>query len=363
PNSWTKHREVYPASAAESNYVDATFDQTNRAHVVWVEGSGLAYANSSNLGSGFGNYKFFTKLSTNSVAYNPKVVTYGNNVHIIWSEGGDFSGTPEEVGPNIYHVQYYKNNLNVWGWSDITAVTYNTVQSEKPAFAVDPAGNLHVVYQQQVDASHYNILYAKGTFNGSTITWEPESNHAVITSNIPAGAYTMVEPSILYSNGRLEVSATQVFDAPNPKEAASYIYYITCDTSCNESNNWDATRISEANGGLTSALYVDITPSNIVSSIVRLGSCTSIVFDGKVTSTQDDKEQIFDSSSCNGWGDGRTELTENDESRTIQPVATTQYGWWMYVVYEEFVNLDSSEKIYFMRNIPSVYLPMISKPK
>lgn len=353
--SWQTNRPIHTATAKKSEQTHVAFDQNNKAHVVWVEDSRLAYANSSNLSSGFGTPKYFSASPAVPGANNPFVITYGNTtVHIIWAEGD--TGNP---GPNIKHVQSTNGGSS---WGSTTFITDNNVQSEKPSAAVDADGNLYIVYQQQARFSGGNILndifYVKGTRNGSSFTWSTPTN---INSKIPAGAFTMVEPSIIYNNGRLEVSATQQFpNSVNAKEAPYFIQYITCTTSCGNSNNWNPEVISEPDGS-GEALFVDITPSNIVSSIVKLGTCTTIVFDGKVSFTQDDSEQIFNSSSCNSWGNGRQDLTFNDESRSIQPVAATQNNWWMYVAYEEFVNEGNAEKIYFIGNIPAVYLPVITK--
>ena len=353
--SWTRNQAVHPSTAKKSEQTHVTFDQNGKAHVVWVEDTRLAYANSANLSSGFENFKYFSTSPAIPGALNPYVITYGNNVHIIWSEGD--TGNP---GPNIKHVQSTNGGTS---WGAVTFVVNNGVKTEKPSVAVDDEGNLYLVYQQQtISPTHNNILYLKGTFNNSTLSWS--STPTDITSKIvgnPEGAFTMVEPSIMYNNGRLEVSVTQKYDAATSREARQFIYHITCANSCEDKANWQPKLIQD---GATSALYIDISPNNLAASIVRLGSCTTIIFDGKPSSGQVDKERIFSSGSCSNWGNNRQDLTPTiGESRAIQPTAVIQNSWWMYVVYEQFENEDQAEKIYFMRNIPGVYLPVVLKAK
>lgn len=361
--SWTKNSPLYPQpdSTEESSQTNVIFDQNNKAHVVWIEGLGIAYANSTsgNLGNPFTNVWIAPNPpASDPGASNPRVVTYGNHVHIIWAEGDTSSGTPQKINPNIYHI-HSSNGGATWG--AVNAITFNTVKSESPAVAVDDAGNLHVVYQQQtIMPTHNNIKYAKGTFNGSAITWSTEANQVDITSKIPVGAFSMVEPSIIYSNGRLDVSVTQKYDSPNPNddsESQQYVYHIYCKSACTNANNWYPQRASNT------PLYISITPQNLASSIIRVNGCTNIIYDGKVSpGEQNDSEQVFENSSCSGWGIPN-ELTDNDESRSIQPAAASQNNWWIYVVYEEFTEQGDAEKIYFIRNIPGVYLPVIIRAR
>lgn len=345
-NSWTKHKAVY-SSAASSAQPDVAMDNSNNAHVVWVENGGLAYKKINNLSAGTGPIiKFFADsiIDAGSGVLNPHIVIYNQFVHII---GITDSGS---LFTDAFHVYSTDGGAN---WSSANYITNHPLTVERPAVTVDSNGSLHVVYNQQVLPNLLrSVNYAKGTLNGSVITWNP-ANHIDITGKIPAGNYEILEPSIIYANGRLEVSATQKNDPASGLNSPQYVYYFQCAGTCTNANNWNPLRIS----GTT--LYINESPHEVISSIVRLGSCINVVFDGKRTSLSGSSEQVYTSSNCNGWGNGRQELTPDDQTRRIQPAAATHNNWYMYVAYEEFSN--TSHKVYFVRNIPGVYLPVIIK--
>lgn len=352
--SWTFHRSIYPTSTTPSSQTAVTFDKNNKAHVVWIENTGLAYANSSNLSTGFSTPKLFTDplVDPGSDVLNPQVITFNNHVHII--------GIAKAVEPYVFHVHSADGGAT---WKAAQYVTNFLPKVDRPDVAVDTAGNLHVVYNGQKYLPPATLLdsvsYALGSFNGSVVSWTL-TNHIDITTKMPATTdYNVIEPSIVYTNGRLEVSVTQQYKPANPNlrhEARQFVYHIHCNGSCLTAANWNAQQVSGQ------VLYIDNEPYNLTSDIGKLGNCSFTVFDGKISTTQNDREQIFSSSSCNGWGSGRSEMTINDESRSIQPAIATQNNWWMYVVYEEFESSTvNNHKIYFMRNIPGVYLPMIRK--
>lgn len=336
-----------------SIHTAVTFDKNNKAHVVWVENTGLAYANSSNLSTGFSAPKLFTDslIDAGSEVLNPQIITFNNHVHII--------GVAKNVDQYVFHVHSADGGAT---WKAAKYVTNFLPKVDRPDVAVDHDGNLHVVYNGQKYIPPSTLLdsvsYAQGAFNGSDVTWNL-SNHVDITTRMPATTdYNVIEPSVIYTNGRLEVSVTQQYKPANPNlrhEARQFVYYIYCNGTCTTAANWNAQLASGA------VLYIDNEPYNLTSEITRLAGCSLMVFDGKISTTQDDREQIFSASNCSGWGNGRIELTVNDESRSIQPTIATQNNWWMYVAYEEFLNEDQVHKIYFTRNIPGVYLPIIRK--
>ncbi|MFO7684420.1 MAG: hypothetical protein R6X34_30690 [Chloroflexota bacterium] len=326
------------------------FDSTNKAHVVWIENGGLAYANSTNLNNGFNAPKIFIENLVKTGVVNAQIITFGNFVHIVGA------ATDQNNNSNVFHVQS-SNGGTSWGTPKL--VTNNTLQTDRPTVGVDNDGHLHLVYRQQrvssviMDPAHFHLKYARGAFNSTTVDWgEDEGAHIDITGNILTGNSSLFEPSILVENGRLEVSATQKYDG-NDSQAEQSIYYLYCNGSCTNAGNWSQQKVSG------NVLYINNNPFNLVSDIVRLGSCTNVIFDGKVGTTLNPAEQIFSSSSCSGWGNARSSLTDPNVARSIQPAAATQNNWWMYIVYEEFA--DDVPKVYFMRNIPGVYLPMIRK--
>ena len=369
--SWTKHQPLNNSSATSSK-AHVTFDQNNRAHVVWTEGTSIAYAKSvsSNLNDGFGNITIFPNIvGTAPEAATPKVVTYGNHVHIVWAEGkGDF----DDPDPDIYH-RHSTNGGSSWGTTLNTpnAITTDGVietdglSHKNPTVTVDNDGNLHVLYEKPGIfgiLTREQIRYVKGKLSNDAIIWPlDESTHPIITADMSGNDpnedpnFEVVEPDIIYVNGRLETSVTQKsVHTSIPSQKYQNIFNISCVGSCENESNWSSTQISDR------IYYLDAEPYSLTSSIIRLGGCLNIAFDGKVLTGS---EQIFLGNSCSGWGIS-TELTGNDESsRTIQPAAASQNNWWGYVVYEEFVGdaVDANKQVFFTRNRPAVYLPMIIK--
>jgi hypothetical protein len=381
--SWTKNQQLNN-TAATSSQAHVIFDQSNRAHVVWVEDSGsfsrIAYAKSvsSNLNDGFGAVTVFPNIpgavSGEAETSDPKVVTYGSNiVHVIWAE----SKSDAEPDPNIYHRQSTTGGEPIdgsdsnkgWGSTYATpnSVTTYPIRHKNPVVAVDDSGNLHVLYEKRVLFLPLDIreliMYVQGTVNNNGIVAWPvsEDTHTSITSSMSTGTpdFDVVEPDILFSNGRLDTSVTKRYVLPTtPSEKIQYVFYIGCTQSCENEANWSSTQIVDR------VSYLDASPYSSTSSITRLGSCVNILFDGKVSTSPQDSERIFLSDSCaGGWGGIAAELTNNDESRSIQPDSASQNGWWNYVVYEDFVGDAENEnkQILFVRNSPALYLPIIVK--
>lgn len=354
--SWTKHRPLNNSSATSSK-ANVTFDQSNRAHVVWTEGASIAYAKSvsSNLNDGFGSVTVFPNIvGTAPEAATPKVITFGNNVHIIWAEG---KGNDADPDPDIYHRQSTNGGST---FNTPNAITIDGLSHKNPTVTVDNAGNLHVLYEKPGIfgvSLREQIRYAKGTFSNNSITWPNEVTHPNITANMSSGTpdFEVVEPDIIYTNGRLETSVTQrSVHTSEPSKKYQNVFNISCAGSCENESNWSPTQVSDR------IYYLDAEPYSLTSSIISLGGCLNIAFDGKVLNGS---EQIFLGYRCSGWGIP-TELTGNDESsRTIQPAAASQNNWWGYVVYEEFVgdDVNANKQVFFIRNKPAVYLPMIIK--
>lgn len=365
--SWKKNTRIYNNTSGEdATKAHVVFDQDNRAHVVWTEGLGIAYVKSisSNLNDGFGAVTIFPNApALDPGAIAPKVVTYGNHVHLIWAEGDSSSAEPERKEQNIYH-RHSTNGGTSWGttYSTPNKVTYTAVRHTNPAVTVDESGHLHVLYEKRFAVGltiREQITYAKGTLKNDVISWTDEADHVDITKDMTIGLpnFDVLEPDIIYTNGRLDASVTQRFDAALGKEKQQYVYHIGCADSCGTESNWIATRVS------STVLYVDVSPYSLASSIINVGNCLHISFDGKQGISSDYSEQIFMTSSCNNWGDNREELTVDDETRSIVPASTSQSNWWGYVVYEDFEGSanDENKQVFFVRNKPALYLPIILK--
>lgn len=369
--SWPNNQQNQQLNESDeiSSKPYVTFDQSGRAHAVWTEGLSIAYAKSVSvdLSEGFLEPTVFPNIpGGNPDASDPKVITYGNNdVHIIWAESND--NTPD---PNIYHrhstsggeLANESDENKGWGTTYTTPkpITTQSLNHENPTVTVDDSGNLHVLYQKRdrvEDESVEQIRYTK--LNNGDALWPDELTHTDVTTDIPGGPpyYDVLKPHIIYVNGHLEVSVTQRYLEGAPSEKHQYVFHIGCSISCENPSNWIATRVTNT------VLFIDAKPDSLTSSIMRIGNCLNIVFDGKSSTDQSKPEQVFLSSSCSGWGDNLQELTPRIGSRTIQPIATSTSNWWGYTVYEEFVgtDVDANKQVFFVRNSPAVYLPVIMK--
>lgn len=352
--SWQKHNIVDSTSNSVSEHIHATFDEQGYAHLIWREGASLAYAKSNsnnNLGSGFTKH-LFDDIPATSKILNPIVATYGSFVHIFWVESINNQAT------NIYHNVSDDHGASWQSYSDKNKLSenFNVYLTDSPAVQLDNDGNFHLVYQQESATLENKIYYINGSvsYNAGADKYEVNKSQAVdITHMFDFTArFHFVDPDITYQNGRIDVSATLYFQNENQ----NYIYHFYCTSKCDESASWYT---SDAISG--SALEVNITPSNITSSLVSAGGCPIVIYDGKRPSNEFGNEQLWNVAKCQGWNNW-SELTI-PQIRAIRPSAEMQEnGWWLYAAYEKYID-GTTDEVYFMRVAPetALYLPVIIK--
>jgi len=164
-------------NSGESRVPAIATDSGGNIHVVWHDNTP-------------GNWEIYYKRSTDGgstwttqrLTWNggkseyPAIATdLDGNVHVVWNDntpGGDM-----EI--------YYKRSSDGGSTWTIQRLTWNSENSYVPAIAIDPSGNIHVVWHDNTPGN-YEIYYKRSTDGGST--WQPtkrltwNSGHSSITA-------------------------------------------------------------------------------------------------------------------------------------------------------------------------------------
>jgi len=164
---WNNDSSTFPSLAVDSagNIHVAWTDETNGT---WGIDSEIMYAN--NTGSGWSNATVISDDSTfwnYGGSYSPSIAVDNNgNIHIVWYDYTDGAwGVDVEI--------MYANNTGS-GWSNATVISddstlWNDGVSMYPNIAVDSAGNIHVVWEDDtagVWGSDREIMYVANTGSG-----------------------------------------------------------------------------------------------------------------------------------------------------------------------------------------------------
>ncbi|MBP6473239.1 MAG: hypothetical protein KBE23_10870 [Chloroflexi bacterium] len=348
--TWTTPAAIHESVGVESKQIHFDFDDQGTAHAAWREGRALAYANSANWSTSF---QTLSNPNGDPGVTTPAVATFGSNIHIVWSEGNTNDPNPLKTVPNILYTRS-KDRGATW-LTEPLVLTNTGFDSVSPAITVDPAGNVHVVWQElQFDTGigNYVVNYVKGTVSTNSVTWSTPINisNAIDTSS----SFSSQEPRITYTNTGLKVTLTTIFQQP----AEQYVYLLSCRSSCENLNRW-----TNEGGVSGTALYVNIEPVDLASSPSDRLGCTYVFFDGATTDNLSGKEQVWMANSCNGWTNAREEITDTT-IRALRPSSASQANW-LYLTYEESLTNDSgnANQIYFQSNESDygAYLPMLRK--
>ncbi|NKQ37311.1 MAG: exo-alpha-sialidase [Chloroflexi bacterium] len=339
PNTWSGPSPIY-TSGADSRFVDVTFDASNKAHAVWVEGNNqLWYGKEDDWGSSNPKNIYSGDLFIEA----PRIASSGNNtLNLVWSQQ-DFT--------TDFNIFYARSTDGGSIWKDLFNISESSGSSKIPAIAVDSSNYLHVVWEEQVFGSEYEILY-RNSENGG-IDWSPP---ITISEAIDVGTSlrAMHQPEIVISGNTLYVAFEN-----RPAENEQKAYLVSCNSSdCTNINQWSGTDITVQNYSIKNT-----DPAFLKPQPALLGGCTMVLFGGITgTPSPTNNERIRESSSCNNWSSnptvGGVDAVMGSNVRAIRPSVTTHNSWWLYLAFER---KESRSDIYFVRNIPALYLPVIIK--
>jgi len=150
-----KQRLTWSEAFSESPYIG--IDTSGNPHIVWDEDTA-------------GSYEIFHKKSTNGgAAWSAKqrlTWTSGNSywaglgfgsssdVHVVWSD----------KTPGNFAVYYRRSTDGGASWTSVQRITWTSGWAEGPTIAVDPAGDLHLIWWDDTPGGgNWDIYYKKYT--------------------------------------------------------------------------------------------------------------------------------------------------------------------------------------------------------
>ena len=195
--SWVAAEVVSTESTGTSNAPDLFVDSTGNAHVTWKDLTDY-------LGAGV-NYDIFYKLkfsssslwsvtevvstvSTDGSSEPSVVIDSEDNVHVLWSDSTDYSGSGS--GPSLFY-RLKDDHSGTWGLTEV--LTLETPgASYYPYMAIDSADNLHVIWCDHTDYQSsgsdsdlfYKLQDATSSTWGETVVVSTESITDIYTSSL-----------------------------------------------------------------------------------------------------------------------------------------------------------------------------------
>ncbi|MFZ1397552.1 MAG: sialidase family protein [Candidatus Promineifilaceae bacterium] len=338
--TWTVPARIY-SSIASSRQVDVVFDNSNRAHAVWTENNNqLWYARDDVWASNGAKQPF---ASAQILIESPQLAVGPNGaLHLVWFR----------ANINDENILYSSSTNGGANWStpkDISNPTGASLgASQSPAIAIDSSNRVHVVWEEQVGGTQYQINYSRRETNG---VWSTP----VGISTVVTGITSAREPKII-------IQGTKVIVAFEDRSATNQqtLYYLECSSNCTTTPVTTAAWKSQL-ATVQAYTVKDTDPSFLVPQIVSTGRCNVLFFSGIIGSPSSNNEKIFLSDSCDNFSSNpmiqavNNSLGAND--RAIKPSAIAVNNWTIFVAYERKGTTRSD--IYFVKSKPALYLPVI----
>jgi len=177
-------------------------DSVNIIHVVWFDdtpgNSEIYYKKSTNGGA---SWSVNQRLTWNSgYSSDPSIaLDSGDSIHVVWYD--DTPGNDE-----IYHQ---KSTAGGKSWSPAQRITWTSGSSTAPAIAIDSAGALHIVWQENMAGN--DEIYAKNSSDGGT-TWTAAKRLTWTSTDSRSPALAIDSSDIIYA----------VWDDPLPGNGEIY---------------------------------------------------------------------------------------------------------------------------------------------
>ena len=342
--NWTSSPSPIRQSADASRYVNVTIDANKNGHAVWTEKDNeLWYRKESNWTSGGSNSRIFGGTSAGTfLIESPKIEAYGTNtLFLVWSN-------TEASGNDILFSRSFNGGTS---WGSSKNISFSGGESILPDMAVDDSGNIHVVWQEQVNTD-YVILYSRSTNSGTN--W---------SNPIPVSNVTGVNPKV-YNQPTIYVRGNQIHVAFENRvsEQNQNAFYASCSKNCNSLSNWSGSKVSTQNYSVK-----DSDPAYLKPQMVMNGNCPLIMFSSIIGNPTASDERIRISSGCESWSKNpvisSVQGVMGTNQRAVAPSATTANGWYIHLAFERKDGSAATDvsQIFVTRNMPGLYLPVILK--
>lgn len=337
-----------PGVTSNSLLADVAITPNNKGHAVWLEEVGdvprLVYKYEDNWGNNSSNLVTISSLAASSgtVAGQASIVAKSNNrLDVVWVEYNFLS----DSNSNIYHA--YSTSSTGSSWQGKARIANTSPSSVLPDITVDSSGKYHVVWEE--GTSPPTVWYAQGTPSGNNVVWSSAINisNRSITNNTTAR-----QPKILVEGNTIHVTYTNFVSQEN-----QFVHHLRCSSNCTVATNWVGSG-NPISGQLLGAKASE--PLWLVSDIGQIGSCTFVYFHG-IQGPTSENERIWGVNSCDGWAASARDQVTVSGIRSIYPSLVTANNWWVYLAYEQTNTNGTIREIYFVRNRPALYLPLIRK--
>ncbi len=336
-NVWSAPQPIH-TSATDSRFVNVALDNNNQPHAVWTENDReLWYAKESQW-AGNAATKIFTATL---ILQAPILLPHDTNtLELVWSQND---------GPTDFDIYHARSTNGGSNWSDAIKVS-NTINSALfPSIAATADGKLHVVWEeQQSTGNNYEIMYAQSSNGGSSWSTPLNISQAV---NIGTITHLFRQPSIIAEGNTLYVTYEN-----RPADQEQRVYYVSCTANCTSAGNWSGGNVTVQNFSIKST-----DPAFLQPQPVLVNGCFMVIFSGINGNPSENNERIQTGNSCDNWSSNPTisgvDAVMGSNIRAIKPSAVSQHSWWVYLAFER---VDSTRSdIYFVRNVPALYLPVV----
>ena len=340
--SWSNPAQIYTDNTTDARFVNITTDSSSNGHAVWVEDNlALWYGKQSQWAGNTSSAIHTISATPGNLIESPQIVSNGSNLHVAWSQKASFDG-------NIYYMSS-SNGGNNWG-SATSIGSDNGADSISPSLAAADDGSLHIVWEAIISSAPVTlseIYYAQSNNNG--VTW---TTPITISQKVSPATRVFAQPTIIAEGNSLYVAFEN-----HPAASQQKPYFASCASNCANINNWNG---NEASPQVYSVHGSD--PTFLKAQPVVIGGCAMTLFSGI---TGGSTEKIWKNSSCNNWNSATSvsgvDAVLGNNLRAIKLSATTHNNWWVYFAFELKDGASGRSDIYFVRNIPALYLPVIIK--